>query len=165
MSNEQAISLTEVYKGWDVYQNHLLQATRPLAAEQLKLRAAPHLRSIGELIAHIVACRASWYHYVMGEGEPEAKQIADWDQEGQGPFTAADLARGLEVTWEMMWSCLRRWTAAPTDLEHVYTWEYEGKTYTYMRQYIIWHVIEHDMHHGGELGYLLGMHHLAAPDL
>jgi hypothetical protein len=63
MSDVQAISLTKVYKGWEVYQNHLLQATRPLTAEQLKLRAVPHLRSMGELIAHIIGCRASWYHY------------------------------------------------------------------------------------------------------
>jgi uncharacterized damage-inducible protein DinB len=165
MSDVQAISLTEVYKGWEVYQNHLLQATRPLTAEQLKPRAVPHLRSMGELIAHIIGCRASWYHYVMGEGGPEMKQMADWDQGRAGPFTAADLVHGLEVTWETMWTCLGRWTASSVDLEHLYTWEYEGETYTYTRQYIVWHVIEHDMHHGGELGYSLGMHHLAAPDL
>jgi len=30
---------------------------------------------------------------------------------------------------------------------------------------VIWQVIEHDLHHGGELSFSLGMHNLAAPDL
>jgi hypothetical protein len=30
---------------------------------------------------------------------------------------------------------------------------------------IIWHVIEHDRHHGGELSFSLGMHGLAALDI
>ena len=30
---------------------------------------------------------------------------------------------------------------------------------------IIWHVLEYDLHHGGELSLSLGMHGLAAPDL
>ena len=29
----------------------------------------------------------------------------------------------------------------------------------------IWHIIEHDLHHGGELSFSLGMHGLTAPDL
>jgi hypothetical protein len=30
---------------------------------------------------------------------------------------------------------------------------------------VIWHLIEHDLHHGGELSFSLGMHNLAAPDI
>ncbi len=33
------------------------------------------------------------------------------------------------------------------------------------RQWIIWHVLEHDIHHGGELSSILGAHGLAAVDL
>ena len=33
------------------------------------------------------------------------------------------------------------------------------------RQWVIWHVIEHDLHHGGEVSLMLGTHGLAAPDL
>jgi uncharacterized damage-inducible protein DinB len=37
--------------------------------------------------------------------------------------------------------------------------------YTYTRGWVIWHVIEHDIHHGGEIAYSLGMHGLTAPDI
>ena len=35
----------------------------------------------------------------------------------------------------------------------------------YSRHWIIWHLIEHDLHHGGEISLTLGMHGLTAPDL
>jgi uncharacterized damage-inducible protein DinB len=37
--------------------------------------------------------------------------------------------------------------------------------YVCTRQWIIWHLIEHDLHHGGELFYTLGAHGLRVPDL
>jgi uncharacterized damage-inducible protein DinB len=30
---------------------------------------------------------------------------------------------------------------------------------------VVWHLIEHDLHHGGELSLTLGMHGVAAPDI
>lgn len=163
MSNGEALPLIAVYNGWQVYQQKLVQAVAPLTPEQLELRAAPHLRSIGMLIAHIIATRAGWFHRVMGEGEPELEQISDWDEEWAEQRSAAELVQGLEVTWQTVWGCLERWTTA--ELEHVYRPERAGKTYTFTRQWVIWHVIEHDLHHGGELGFSLGMHGLEAPDL
>ena len=57
---QNTISLWNFYKGWDVYQGHLVRAIEPLTAEQLELRIAPHLRSIGLLAKHIVRTRAGW---------------------------------------------------------------------------------------------------------
>ncbi len=33
------------------------------------------------------------------------------------------------------------------------------------RPWVIWHLIEHDLHHGGEVSLTLGTHGLAAPGL
>ena len=33
------------------------------------------------------------------------------------------------------------------------------------RQWIIWHLVEHDVHHGGEISFSLGMHGVAGLDL
>jgi uncharacterized damage-inducible protein DinB len=33
------------------------------------------------------------------------------------------------------------------------------------RQWVIWHLIEHDLHHGGEISLTMGMYRLKAPDL
>jgi len=69
----------------------------------------------------------------------------------------------LEATWEMIRNALARWT--PADLGYVYKRTRAGEEQRFTRQWIIWHVIEHDIHHGGEISLTLGMHNLTAPDL
>ncbi|HXZ03285.1 MAG TPA: hypothetical protein VEH81_00550 [Ktedonobacteraceae bacterium] len=39
------------------------------------------------------------------------------------------------------------------------------KIYTFTRGLIVWYVIEHDLHHAGEIAYSLGMHGMKAPDI
>jgi uncharacterized damage-inducible protein DinB len=41
--------------------------------------------------------------------------------------------------------------------------ERRGKPFELVRGWVVWHVMEHDLHHGGEVSLTLGMHGLAAP--
>jgi len=160
---EQHTNLSPFYKGWDVYQDLLVKAIAPLSPEQLALRAGPHLRSIGENTAHIIGTRVGWFHMLMGEGDATIAPLDDWDQANAPARSAAELVTGLEATWQMIQNALTRWT--PEDLDYIFRGERWGKPYELSRQWVIWHVIEHDLHHGGELSFTLGMHNLAAPDL
>ena len=157
------ISPWNFYKGWDVYQQHLTQAIAPLSPEQLALRAAPHLRSIGMIATHIIAVRVRWFHQLMGEGSEELAPLASWDRADPPTQSAAELVSGLEMTWQMIQNALSRWSTA--DLEYIFQGTYQGEEYRFSRQWVIWHVIEHDLHHGGELSFSLGMHGLAAIDI
>ena len=65
---EQQISLLPFYQGWDTYQELLIKAIEPLSLDQLSLRTAPQLRSIGENAAHIVGTRAGWLYYQLEKG-------------------------------------------------------------------------------------------------
>ncbi|TMD69345.1 MAG: damage-inducible protein DinB, partial [Chloroflexi bacterium] len=67
---QNTISLWNFYKGWDVYQGHLVRAIEPLTAEQLELKLSPDLRSIGQIARHIIRTRAGWLNGLMGEGGP-----------------------------------------------------------------------------------------------
>jgi uncharacterized damage-inducible protein DinB len=58
----------------------LCEAFAPLTAEQLALRAAPHLRSIDELARHIIGVRASWFHMALGEGDDAFGAYRIWDR-------------------------------------------------------------------------------------
>jgi uncharacterized damage-inducible protein DinB len=64
---EENFTLTKFYESWQAYQDHIKAALAPITAEQLALRAAPHLRSIGENAQHIIGCRAGWFTYTLGE--------------------------------------------------------------------------------------------------
>ena len=156
---ENHTTLATFYKGWEVYQEELTKAITPLSPDQLALLAAPHLRSIGVLAAHIISARVWWFHNIMGEGNADIALMVSWDDDDAPARTASELVRGLEATWHMIDDALHRWT--PTDLEQ----RFQRRETTVSRQWIIWHIIEHDLHHGGELSYTLGIHGLAAPDL
>src|SRR5438094_7653489 len=120
-------SLMTFYRGWETYEGLLATAIAPLSLEQLELRAAPNLRSIRELATHIIAVRARWFHGLMGEGGDEMDTIGNWDRPGQPTRTGAELAQGLEATWQLIQKCLARWT--PADLEHVFAGTWGGEEY------------------------------------
>ncbi len=153
-------TLAPFYRGWDRYQGLLIRAIAPLSPEQLALRLTPSLRSVENLAAHIVGARVRWFHDTLGEGSQALDAMTSWVQEGEPPRTAAELAGGLETTWELIQDCLARWT--PAMLDDPFT-SRRGRAVT--RQWVIWHVVEHDLHHGGELFFTLGAHGLPTPDL
>jgi len=160
--DEQPINLLTFYKGWDVYQGLLIKALTPLSSDQLALRVAPHLRSIGENAAHIISGRVSNFLF-MGEGGAEIAPLEKWDEQGAPPRSATELIRGLEATWQMIQSALMRWT--PADMEDVFEEVQNGQVYRFTRQGIIWSTIKHDLHHSGEVSLTLGAYHLEALDL
>lgn len=161
--SETGETLAFFTQGWQNYQNQLSIALARLSSEQLALRAAPELRSIDELARHIIAVRAGWFHFCLGEGDDDFGAFSAWDEPGSQPRSADELVRGLAKTWQVMQETLGRYTLA--DLQSTVQDENDGQIYTFPRGWVIWHVIEHDIHHGGEIGYSLGMHGLTAPDI
>jgi uncharacterized damage-inducible protein DinB len=159
---EPQINLWAFYKGWDAYQTLLVKAIAPLSSDQLALRVAPHLRSVGENVAHIISGRVSNF-LVMGEAGPDIAPLEKWDVDGAPPRSAAELVHGLETTWQMIQAALVRWT--PADLQDVFV-DGEGEQAPRItRQWIIWSTIKHDLHHSGEVSLTLGTHQLDALDL
>lgn len=156
-------SLANFYAGWQNYQQLLTTVLAPLSPEQLALQAAPHLRSIGQIATHIIGARVRWFHDLMGQASVDVASLATWDRPEMSVRTATELVSGLEASWQLIQNALAAWTAA--DLEYLYHGRYHGQEYTFSRQWVIWHVIEHDLHHGGEISLSLGMHGLTAPDL
>ncbi len=162
------LPLRTFYQGWDVYQQRIVTAIAPLSLQQLALRPAPHMWSIGMLAAHIIATRVGWFHMWLGAGSAELGSLATWDEDGEPARPVAELVGGLETTWAMIQGALNHWSAA--DLEQIFYDPYapdqeQATKRQRSRQWIIWHLLEHDLHHGGELSLILGMHGLTALDL
>jgi uncharacterized damage-inducible protein DinB len=153
----------QILTGWKTYQEHLIAAIAPLTPEQLAFRLAPDLRPIVTVAAHIVAARVWWFRYVMLEGSEDIEPMVTWDDEGEPPRSAAELVAGLEATWAIIEAGLKRWTAS--DMTEIFHRPGSEQTRSYTRQWIIWHVLEHDLHHGGELSFALGAQGLSGIDL
>lgn len=165
---EQALPLTTFYAGWAAFQRSLVKIITPLSPAQLALPAAPHHWSIGMVAQHLIADRVWWFHGWMGEGSADLMTIAHWDPsyDAQQPLReAAELVAGLDTTWQMVADALARWTAA--DLGQVFppaaflSAEEQRMVGERTRQWIIWHVLEHEIFHGGELSLGLGGYGLA----
>ncbi|HET8840668.1 MAG TPA: DinB family protein [Ktedonobacteraceae bacterium] len=161
---EQALHLAPFYKGWDEYQQKLVKALAPLSQEQLDLRASGTLRSVSNLVRHIIGARARWLHYVLREDDESTFDLMEWDRPDQPTRSASELISALETSWRVLQNALNRWTIA--DLEEIlHDIGEDGEDETFTRQWVIWHLIEHDLHHGGEFSFLLGMHDLPGIDL
>jgi uncharacterized damage-inducible protein DinB len=165
----EAQGLRTFYDGWASYQGLLLAAIRELTSEQLALRTAPHQWVVWQLAGHMAGSRAYWFHDVLGEGDPATRDMfrvasttvpdlpledAGWEDDDDHPRAAAELVRAFDATWTMIDDCLRRWT--PDDLAVEFSRERRTGTETFTRGWVIWHLIEHDLHHGGEISQILG---------
>ena len=157
------VTLAILAEGWHAYQDRLTTALAPLGPEQLALRAAPQLRSIDELARHIIGVRAGWFHNILGEGDDAFGAYHEWDRPDAPTRTASELVEGFAVTWRAMQPALEHFS--PEDLTETLAGVRKGHTYAHQRGWVVWHVLEHDLHHGGEIGFSLGVHHLPAPDL
>ena len=160
---EQNSTLETIYQNWAAYQGLIVKALTPLSDEQLALKAAPRVRSVGQIARHMVGARAWWPSGEMGEGGEVIAALAAWNRPDAPEHTASELVAGLETTGRLIQDGLARWSSA--DMEHVFKGVMHGEAYADSRQWIIWHLIEHDLHHGGELSLTLGIHGLATPDL
>ena len=158
---EDNFTLSTFYASWQAYQDHLKTSLAPLTADQLALRAAPGLRSVGENAAHIIGCRAGWFTQFLGEDAgPDVRATAEWDVPGAPDRTAEELTQGLDRTWQMMTDCLARWS--PAQMRETFPDDWDGKKVELSRAWVVWHVLEHDLHHGGEVSLTLGMHGIPA---
>lgn len=175
MSNTTTSGLETFYEGWANYQDLVLDALRDLTAEQLGLRTAPHQWAVWQLAGHLAGSRAYWFHDILGEGETATRDLfrvasttvpdlpledAGWEDDEDHPRSAAEIVEAFDRTWTMIEDCLRRWT--PEDLAVEFSRERRSGTETFTRQWVIWHLVEHDLHHGGEISQILGSHGIPA---
>jgi uncharacterized damage-inducible protein DinB len=154
-------TLTMFYTSWKEYQDHMKDTLARLTAEQLTLRSAPDLRSVGENAMHIIGCRIGWFTETLGEdGTAYALPSETWGEPGAPAPTASELAQNLDRTWQLMADCLDRWSSA--DMQKTFPDDWDGKPVELSRAWVVWHVLEHDLHHGGEISLTLGMHGIQA---
>lgn len=154
---ELSLPLITFYSGWQTYQQSLIEAVAPLSSEQLALPTATHHWSIGLLLNHLIGSRVFWFQRWLGEGDPG---LIPWDDDQQSVRQPAELVSGLEESWHLIADALAHWTSA--DLEPLFpppaflTEEERAFFPPQTRRWIIWHVLEHEIHHGGELSLALG---------
>jgi uncharacterized damage-inducible protein DinB len=144
-----------VLDGWKEYHEQLVKIVRGLTEEQLAWRDTPQLRSVGEILGHVVTARVDWFSDFLGEGGEAEHALMGQNTQMRLASSHAELVEGLEVTWRLVEHAITRWT--PEQIaEPIIVPGFERHPVS--RAWVTWHVLEHDLHHGGEVTLLLGTH-------
>lgn len=166
------------YEGWANYQRLLVDVVGRLTPDQSALRTAPHLWAVWQLAGHMAGSRAYWFHDVLGDGDAATRDMfrvtsttvpdlpiedAGWEDDEDHPRSPSELADALRRTWAMVDGCLQRWTA--DDLAVEFSRPRRTGTHVFTRSWVLWHLMEHDLHHGGEISQILGSHGVPSLDL
>ena len=162
MQQHNPSTLDVIYENWQGYNKKLCSCIAPLTNEQLLLQPAAHMWPVGQMVQHIISVRAGWFSGTLQDNDERMNQYMWWGQRESPARSAAELVQGLEETWAFIAARLQRWT--PADCAQTFPDEWDGQVYEVTRSWVIYHVLEHDLHHGGELSLILGMHGLQAVD-
>ena len=122
-----------------------------------------HLWPLGQLVQHIVSVRAGWFSGTLQDEDEAMNKYMAWGQRESPQRSAAELIHGLAETWAFIEARLQQWT--PDDCAKTFPDEWDGQVFELSRSWVIYHVLEHDLHHGSEVSLILGIHKLPSLDL
>jgi uncharacterized damage-inducible protein DinB len=118
---------------------------------------------LGQIVQHMISVRAGWFSGTLQDTDEAMSDYMLWGQRDSPERRAVELVRGLDQTWAFIESRMQRWT--PADCAKTFPDEWDGQIYEVSRSWVIYHVMEHDLHHGGEVSLILGMNGLQPLDL
>ncbi|HEY64331.1 MAG TPA: DinB family protein [Caldilineae bacterium] len=146
----------EVFGHWDTVRRDLLRGLELFTDEELDFRPAPvYQRTVGDIARHIAEAEDGWFHYVV-RGEHSA-----WPEYSRDAYpTRQSVINLLERVHEKTLAWLE--TVDEDDLDQVIRTPWNAEL---SLQWIIWHVLEHEIHHRGELYLCLGLLGKEAPDI
>jgi uncharacterized damage-inducible protein DinB len=156
-------TLDVIYKNWKIYHEKLRDCIAPLTDQQLSVQPAARMWPLEQIVQHIISVRAGWFSGTLQENDEAMSEYMSWGQRNSPSRSAIELTHGLDETWAFIEACLQRWT--PDDCAKTFPDEWGGQKYDVSRSWVMYHVMEHDLHHGGEVSLILGMNGLQGPDL
>src|SRR4051794_14524797 len=167
-------ALRPFHEGWANHQARLIDSLRGLTDEQLGFRTAPHQWAVWQLAAHMAGSTVYWFHDILGEGDAATRDLfrvehstvpglapedAQWEDDADHPRNAKELVDALTRAWDLVDDCLHRWTTEDMNAT------VQRRDRIHDRGWIVWHVLEHDLHHGGEISQILGSNGVSGLDL
>ena len=148
------------YDGWAEQHRRIVETLRPLTPEQVQLRAAPTEWAIWQLASNMVGGRMYWLCFMLGEDDHGiGPEWTGWEDEPGHPRTAGELVEAFEKTWNVVQSCLDRWTLDDLTVETTKN-NFWGQPTTVSPAWVIQRIMAHEAHHGSEISLILRIHDL-----
>ncbi len=138
----------DLFSHWDQVRNDLLTTIDLFDDDHLDYAPFQNSWSVGEIILHIASAEKGWFQYVV------RREYDQWPAD----FSLKDHPSKDKIKVKLLEVHNRTLEfIKPLEVEDLNTiidFPWDGKD---RLGWIIWHVIEHEIHHRGELSLILGM--------
>ncbi|KAF0110423.1 MAG: hypothetical protein FD147_1683 [Chloroflexi bacterium] len=135
-----------IFYPWKKIRKQLIEMLDQFGESNLDYQPFPSSWSIGKIFLHIAECEDYWIHYVVRKELPPKIRYELKDY----PSLNA-IKMKLKISQERTESFLE--TLKEQDLD----WRFKTPAGESLTLYeIFWHVLEHEIHHRGELSMILG---------
>ncbi|MGD8456767.1 MAG: DinB family protein [Anaerolineales bacterium] len=140
------MKLSDMFSHWEQVRSDLMQTIDKFSQDELTFTPFDSAWPAGQIMLHIADCEDNWLHGVVrGEFEPWIGYPLE-----EHP-TKADILDVLNAARSRTIPYLQSLDERNLDQKYMV----EGEEYTL--KWIIWHVLEHEIHHRGELSLILGI--------
>jgi len=149
------VNAAELFSHWGTVRRGLLRALEEVSDEQLGFVPREGLWSLGTVARHIAEAEEGWFrHIVTGEW-------ANWPEFEDKDYPTVDSIKQVLTSVHQR---TERYLATidVADLERIIhtPWDEDIPL-----RWIVWHVLEHEIHHRGEIYLMLGLMGMKAPDV
>jgi uncharacterized damage-inducible protein DinB len=153
--NEETMNAMQQFGHWKTVRSGLLRALDLLTDEQLAFVPREGLWSLGKVARHIAETEEGWFRYIV------TGELAEWPEfaDEATPTVEAVVALLTEVHNRTLAYLA---TVDVADLERVIDMPWEEQI---PLRWIVWHVLEHEIHHRGEIYLMLGLMGMEAPEV
>ena len=147
------MNLYELYPHWETRTNRILQSLETRTPYELEYKFHPNMRSLGNLYRHIIAAEIYWMEDVVGE---RGKNFSELDEK--------EFYNSKTILDE--WQSVRN---RSQEIVKPYSLSDLKKTFLTPRKksvelsYILWHVVEHEIHHSGQISAMLRAQNINSP--
>ena len=146
------MNLYELYPHWETRTNKILKSLETRTPYELDFKFRPNMRSLGNLYRHIIAAEIYWMEDVVaGRGN----KFAELDEK--------EFYNSKTITDK--WHSVRN---RSQELVRPYSLSDSKKQFTVGKRqvtlgYVLWHVVEHEIHHSGQISAMLRAQNLTSP--
>lgn len=142
------MKLSRMFDQWRQVRSGLLVTMDKFSDHELSFIPFDSSRSVGQIMLHIAGAEEGWFRYVIGreyDEWPPEYSLADYPAVGSIKALLTEVHARTEAYLDLQ-------DLADLDSMIDAPW---GKSIPH--GWIIWHVLEHEIHHRGELSLTLGL--------
>lgn len=153
------MTLADFFSNYAEIRNEMIDAVTNLTQEQLDWKPANHRNSIGCLLGHIAGCEYFWIEAVANKADAAEGEFNKYENARTRDKLLTRLDTAFRFTMDFLESnTIEDWD----DVTYEYVDE-NGKRETFTKRWLVWHVVEHQARHRGQIFMMMRMQGLDVP--